>query len=65
MFWAKVVEDIKTHILCPITFCRKSCSLWNRVEKYCTAGQATDDDMAHAHWHWIPKYTKMLRIRNI
>ena len=27
---------------------RKSCRLWD-VEKYCTAEQATDDNMAHAH----------------
>jgi len=25
------------------------------VKKYCTAGQATDDSMAHAHFMWIPK----------
>jgi len=23
--------------------------LWDNVEKYCTAAQATDDNMAHAH----------------
>jgi len=27
----------------------KSCSLWDNVEKYCKAGRATDDNMAHAH----------------
>jgi len=30
-------------------FFRKSCSLWDNVGKYCRAGQATDDNMAHAH----------------
>jgi len=30
-------------------FFRKSCSLWDNVENYCTAGQATDDNMAGAH----------------
>ena len=30
-------------------FGRKSCRLWDSVEKYCRAGQATDDNMAHAH----------------
>ena len=46
MFQTKVVEKIKTHILCSITFFfRKSCRLWYNVEKYCTAGQATDDDI--------------------
>jgi len=28
---------------------RKSCRLWNNVEKYCRVEQATDDNMAHAH----------------
>ena len=29
-------------------FFRKSCRLWDNVEKYCRAGQATDDSMQHA-----------------
>jgi len=38
------------HILCAITyFSRKSCRLSDNVEKFCTAGQATDGNMAHAH----------------
>jgi len=45
----KFVEKIKTHILCSITFFFKSCRLLDNVEKYCRAGQATDDNMAHAH----------------
>jgi len=50
MFQKKVVEKLETHILCSITFFfRKWCCLWNNVEKYRTAGQATDDNMAHAH----------------
>jgi hypothetical protein len=50
MFQTNVVEKIKTHILCSITFSfQKSCTLWGNVEKYCTAGQATDNNMAHAH----------------
>ena len=49
MFQTKVVEKIKTHILCSVTFSRKSCSLWDNVEKYRTAGQTTDDSMAQAH----------------
>jgi len=28
---------------------RKSCRLWCNVEKYCRAGQATDDNAAHVH----------------
>jgi len=43
MFQTKVVEKIKTHILCSITFFFwKSCLLWDNVEKYCRAGQDTD-----------------------
>jgi len=30
-------------------FFRKSCWLWENVEKCCRAGQATDDNMVHAH----------------
>jgi len=50
MFQPKVVEKIKTHILCSMTFFRKSCCLWDNVEKYCRAGQATDDNMAHVFY---------------
>jgi hypothetical protein len=46
-FLIKVVEKIKTHVLCPITIFRKSCRLWENVEKY-RAGEATYDNMAHA-----------------
>jgi len=49
MFQAKVVEEIKTHILMSITFSLKSCRLLENVEKYCGTGQATDDKMAHTH----------------
>jgi hypothetical protein len=45
----EVVEKIKTQVLCPITFFRKSYVFWGIVEKYCRAGQATDDNAAHAH----------------
>ena len=49
MVQMKVVEEIKTHILCSVTFFRKSCRLWDNVGKYSGAGQATDGNMAHAH----------------
>jgi len=50
MFQTTVVEKIKTHILCSKTFFfRKSCLLWDNVQKYCRAGQATDNNMAYAH----------------
>ena len=33
MFQTKVVEKIKTHILCSITFFQKSYRLWDNVEE--------------------------------
>ena len=60
IFQANVVEKIQTHILCSIIFFRKSYSLWDNVEKYCTAGQATVNIMGacagylgytHTHTH--------------
>ena len=50
MFQTKVVEKIKTHILCSVTFLRKSYRLWDNVEKYRSAGQITGDNKAHAHY---------------
>jgi len=47
----KVVEKIRAHMLCSITFSplQKSHRLRGNVEKYYRAGQATDDNkMAHA-----------------
>jgi len=46
-------------------FFRKSCLLWNNVEKYCRVGQATNDSMVHTHClldNWGYRHT--LRIRN-
>jgi hypothetical protein len=44
MFQIEVVEKIRTHILYSITFSfLKSCRLRDNVEKYCRAGQVTDD----------------------
>jgi hypothetical protein len=34
MFQRDVVEKIKTHILCSVSFSRKSYRLWDNVEKY-------------------------------
>jgi len=44
-----VVKKIKTHILCSFLPPQKSCPFYDNVEKYGIAGQATDDNMAHAH----------------
>ena len=51
MFQTKFVEKIKTHILCSVAFVceNRAARLSDNVEKYCRAGLATDDNMAHAH----------------
>jgi len=49
MFQTNVVDKFKTHILCSVTFPRKSCRLWDKVGKCGRAWQATDDNTAHAH----------------
>jgi len=33
MFQTKVVQKLETHILCSMTIFRKSCRLWDNVEK--------------------------------
>jgi len=33
MFQTKVLEKIKTQVLCSVTFFRKSCRLWENVGK--------------------------------
>jgi hypothetical protein len=45
MFQIKVVEKTKTHIFMFNFFFRKSCRLWDNVEKYGRARQATDDNI--------------------
>ena len=49
MLQKKVVEKIETHILYSVTFSRKSCRLWDNVQKYVRAVQTTNEDTAHAH----------------
>jgi hypothetical protein len=49
-FQTKVIEKDKTHILYSVTVFRKSRRLWDKVEKHGRAGQATDENMWHAHW---------------
>jgi len=52
MFQTKVVEKIKTHILCSVTFFKK---IENRAvyeimwKNFVEREQATDGNMAHAH----------------
>ena len=62
MFRTKVVEKIKTHILCSVTHFRKSRCLWDNVEKYCRAGQATDDNITRRMG--IAGYKNTLRMCN-
>jgi hypothetical protein len=65
IFHTKAVEKMKIHVLCSITFFRKSCRLWDNVEKYYRAGQATDDKVAHAHCTLDTlRYKHTLRICN-
>jgi len=49
MFQTKVVGEIKTHFMFNNVFFPKSCPLRDNAEKYCRAGQAADENMAHAH----------------
>jgi hypothetical protein len=42
-------ENQNTHFIFNNIFYRKSFRLWDNVEKYGRAAQATDDSMAHAH----------------
>jgi len=42
-------EKSNTRFIFNNCFSHKSCRLWDNVEKYCRAGQAADDNMAHAH----------------
>jgi hypothetical protein len=59
MFQTKVVEKIKTHILCSINFSPKSCRLCDNVEKYGTARQATNNNIIRRMRFacWITKAT--------
>ena len=56
-----VVEKMKKHILCSATFFRKTCRLWDNVEK-CGGAREAADDVAKCRirvaW-WIRKATRM------
>ena len=60
-------ENQNTHfIINNFFFFRKSCHVWDNVEKYYRTGEATDVNMAHAHCMldiWC--YKHRIRIRNI
>jgi len=57
MFQTEVVEEIKTHFLFPITFCRKSYRLWDNVEKYRSAGRPQMAIWSMRIACWVPKAT--------
>jgi len=59
MFHTKVVEKIKTHILCLIPFFRKSLLSWDNVEKYGPARQPTEDNVIWPSFFacWVNKAT--------
>ena len=67
MFRTKSVEKIKTNNLCSINYAfLKSCHLWDNVEKYFTAGQATDDYMAFEQWfHWSVSMLQYMYIASL
>jgi hypothetical protein len=47
MFQIKLVEKIRTHTLCSVTFIWKSYRLADNMVKYCRASHAPDDNMVH------------------
>ena len=49
MFQTKVVGKTKTRILHSVIFFQKPYSLQDNVEIYCTVGEPTYENMAHAH----------------
>jgi hypothetical protein len=48
MFLSKVVEEIKIHMVCSITFLFQNCAFYEIVWKNLIEPEATDDNMAHA-----------------
>jgi len=49
MFQTKVLEKIKTHILCSFFFLENPAVCEIIWKKYCRAGHATDDNAAYMH----------------
>jgi len=53
VFSHKFVKKITTHILCSVTFFRKSCCVWDSVKRHGRAGQATVDKVAYGIACWM------------
>jgi hypothetical protein len=49
LFQANLQRKPQNTVLCSTTSFRKSCCLWDKVEKYYRTEEATDDSMAYAH----------------
>jgi hypothetical protein len=67
MLQTEVAEKIKTHVLCSVNLVPKIMPFMRYVEKYGTAGQATDDNTIRRTRFpcWINQgYRHTLRIRN-
>jgi len=47
MFQRNALGNIKTRVLCSVTFYPENRAVY---EKYCRAEQAKDDNMAHEHY---------------
>jgi hypothetical protein len=58
MFRTIIVEKIEMYFMF-ITFFRKSCCVWDNVEKYCRTRQTTDDNIIRrmSFASWITKAT--------
>ena len=63
MFRTEFVEEIKTHILCSITFFQKSRHSWGNVEK-CSQGRPQMTIWCMRIACWVSKATHMLAICN-
>jgi len=57
LFQIKVIDKIKKHILCSVTFFENRAVYEITWKKYCRAGQATDNNNARSITCWIPKTT--------
>jgi len=57
MFQTRVVDEIKTHVLCSITFFFQSCADYEIMWKNNVEQGDTEDNMAHAHCILAPKAT--------